>query len=440
MSIVNPETVQKNLASFFDDIRAFISQSLSSDKKLLRTLDKVEGQVQEVIQQWATREKDLYQELELASRIQQGTLPPFTDNWEGVRYTAYLSPMARVSGDFFDVIKSKSFYKLIVADVSGHGLPAALVTMAAKEVFHAPDISRLTPKEFFRKVNTEIYKRITTHDYLTAFALHFFDSQEFLYSNAGHQPAILLKGASKEFEFLEATGAFLGAIEDSSQLFSEARHKLYPGDRLFIFTDGLVEQRNGQDEIFGLDRLKNKLWEFWDYSGFELIQALVQEYDAFRGEVGLTDDVTLLVVELDSAYLETMQLVQEGKALLRKREYNEALAKGYQAHDKLPYLPETNYVVAVALYYMARYEEALPYFEEFFKKIQYRMRTVGVIYFDSLLRAGRDKKAFGFGKQLVNEKMPALFYRKLVGLAESMDNSQVAEMARDKLKQKGFAE
>jgi hypothetical protein len=68
------------------------------------------------------------------------------------------------------------------------------------------------------------------------------------------------------------------------------------------------------------------------------------------------------------------------------------------------------------------------------------MRTVGVMYFDSLLRAGRDKKAFEFGKQLINEKMPALFYRKLVGLAESIDNSQVAEMARDKLKQKGFAD
>ncbi len=386
-----------------------------------------------MFQEFYDRELELQKELLLASKIQQGSLPPMEDNWDGVHYHAYLEPMTEVSGDFFDVIKAKNFYKIIIADASGHGIPAALVTMAAKEAFRSPQSAKFTPKEFLKSVNTEICKRITTEDYLTGFILHFLNSQEFLYASAGHHPAFVLRQESKQMDTLDSQGTFIGALAEANDFFAEEKSRLNPGDKLVVYTDGLIEQRNNDDEIFGLDRFMNILHQGWDISGKTLLQSIVDEHKRFRRGCHITDDMTIIVVELEQDFFQAKTWIEKGKKYLRQKEYTEALRCGQQARALVNYLPEMNYVIAVSLYYLQRYEESLPFFRDFLRKIQFRMRTVGVIFFDALIQCGEYQEAMDFGKQILNEKMPSIYYRKMLDLAKKMGKKNIEQIVLNKL-------
>jgi sigma-B regulation protein RsbU (phosphoserine phosphatase) len=300
-----------------------------------------------------------------------------------------------------------------MSDVSGHGVPAALVTMAAKQTYQTQTIFKRTPVDFFQYINEEIYNRITTSDFLTAFNLYFTSSTDLIYAGAGHPPAYLIRHNSQEIQELTTHGVLLGAFLQVNRQFEEKRIKIYPGDRVVLFTDGILEQLNEKGEQFGEKRLKELLIRYAELELPEMVDKIVSHVDTFRGQVPLQDDLTILVVQLSPHYDRAQEFAVLGRQAMEAEDYSESLRYGRRIYELIPYLPEGVFLIGVSLYYLKRYDEAIPYLKQYLRKFLDSVTTVGYMYFRSLLEMGRRDEAVAYGKRIIFEDMPVTFYEEL---------------------------
>ncbi len=361
------------------------------------------------------QEKDaaLANELNLAAEIQKGILPPAQGVWDGLEYSAMIQPMERVSGDFYEVIKRRDFFNVIVSDVSGHGVPAALVTMAAKQIFQTQTVMKRTPTSFFKFINEEIYNRITTTDYLTIFNLYFTNSQDFIYSSAGHNPALLWRYNTKRVKELSTDGVLIGVFPDAGHHYEERREHLYPGDKILIFTDGMIEQENPRGEPFGEKRLKQCFEQWAHLSPKKLVDHILREFHNFRESVGLQDDISLFALQLTPHYYEAMDMVKQAKDFLSNSEFEEALLIGKKIYALTPFLPDGHYIIGVSYFYLKRYDKALEFLKKYLSKFLDSVTSVGYMYFRCLIETGQIEQALVYGKKVLFEDMPVSFYEDL---------------------------
>jgi sigma-B regulation protein RsbU (phosphoserine phosphatase) len=238
-------------------------------------------------------------ELELARAIQHSLLPQQMPNVPGLRIQGAFLPMSAVAGDFYDVtVMPDGRVVVIVADVSGHGVPAALVASMVKVAFAAEAERYDRPGEVLAGINRALTGKFE-RAYVTAFCV-MIDAlrHNIAYAAAGHPPALLRRrdGAT---ERLDEGGMALALLPVAS--YSTAEVPFHAGDRLLVFTDGLLEaSRESDDEFFGdaeLSRVTGAVSPSADMLGAVL--------DAYRKWIGrgtpLTDDVTLVLVERTEA-------------------------------------------------------------------------------------------------------------------------------------------
>ena len=236
-------------------------------------------------------------ELEYAKQIQLSALP--TNFPTGEDYSIYAQMIAakEVGGDFYDFYKlNDTTVAFLAADVSGKGIPAAMFMMTAKTIIKDLAESGMAVHDIFTKANDKLCENNEADMFVTAW-MGIVDLQTGMmkYANAGHNPP-LLKHADGSFAYLRSRAGFvLAGIEGFNYRVNELQLK--PGDRLFLYTDGVPEATNAESELYGEDRLLNFMNLSGAVASADLLPALKADIDAFVGEAPQFDDITMLMFD-----------------------------------------------------------------------------------------------------------------------------------------------
>ena len=236
-------------------------------------------------------------ELNVATQIQADMLPkifpPYAEREEFI-LAASMDPAKEVGGDFYDFFfVDESHLGLVVADVSGKGVPAALFMVIAKTLIKNKSASGVGPAEILTEVNNQLCEGNEAELFVTVWlAIIDIYSGKGLAANAGHEhPA--LKRADGSFELIQYKHSPAVATMEGLR-FREHEFELHPGDTLIEYTDGVTEATNKDNELFGNDRLLASLNKNPDASPEELIKNLRKDIDEFVDTAPQFDDITIL--------------------------------------------------------------------------------------------------------------------------------------------------
>jgi serine phosphatase RsbU (regulator of sigma subunit) len=234
------------------------------------------------------------QEYEEAREIQERLLPKQIPQVPGLEISGSWRPARVVGGDYFDVFRlSESKLGLCIGDVSGKGMPAALLMSNLQAVVKALATDDISPKELVAKVNRVMWRNTTEDKFITLFyALVDAKARTLQFTNAGHNAPVLTRQDGTQVR-LEEGGLIVGAFQESE--YGQGQIGLRPCDRLVMFTDGITEAVNEKDEEFGENRLVEACVRGCQLSAQALHDSL---FDAVTGFCGgeFDDDATLLVV------------------------------------------------------------------------------------------------------------------------------------------------
>ena len=208
-----------------------------------------------------------------------------------------------MGGDFFDVVPleviplSESRMGILIADVSGKGVPAALFMALSRVIVRVSSTWFKIPSEIIAHANVIISADAKTGMFVTLF-YGVLDEKErkLTYVNAGHNPPIIFRGNSGKTEELESTGVAIGIMDDAA--YSQAEVGLSPGDIVLLYTDGVTEAINENEEMFEVERLMDTITGAPSGPASEIMENVIRAVFAFSGKTPQYDDITLMVVKV----------------------------------------------------------------------------------------------------------------------------------------------
>lgn len=244
------------------------------------------------------RQRRTESEIELARKVVENLLPRSFPSIEGFDIYGTTIPVREVGGDYLDLIASISDrLGVLVADVSGKGLAAALIMVTFRAYIHATVINELAMRVVMARVNRLVHEATDGDRFITTFyGLIDPENKRLLYINAGHNPPLLLSTDGTS-QLLAQGGLPLGIFDDSR--YSESVIDFRSGDVLVIYTDGVVEARNAKDDQFGLHRLEEVVRMSEDRRAYEIAQAITSAVHEHSLDLnGPEDDLTVLVIKV----------------------------------------------------------------------------------------------------------------------------------------------
>lgn len=244
--------------------------------------------------------KRLQGQLEVARQVQLALLPPEDPALPGFDISAYNFPTEEVSGDYYDWVRIyDDQIAIVIADVSGKGVPAAILMAflraslrAASHIGYATHIS-------MAKVNYLLWESIERNQFVTAiYGILDASNRTLSYSNGGHNPPLLIRADGKT-SFLDRGEQPLGMFRDTR--YHELHLVFEPGDVLVLYTDGLTEAESPAGEEFGRDRLVEAVKQSIDKPAREMIASIQMTVLEWTASAGATDDVTFFIIKAMSA-------------------------------------------------------------------------------------------------------------------------------------------
>ncbi|MBN1510096.1 MAG: SpoIIE family protein phosphatase [Sedimentisphaerales bacterium] len=248
------------------------------------------------------------QDLDAAARVQRTLLPEGFPNVQGWRFAWSYRPCDELAGDALNIIRiNDRLIGLYLLDVSGHGVPAALLSVAVTRSLHSPQAGAASlvagpgtnpeavgPAEVVSRLNS-LYPMESNggHYFTMIYGLLDVRTRQLRFTVAGH-PGPILATSGEPPRRLDVRGLPIGMIE--SARYDEAVVELRPGDRLYLHSDGLNEEINAQREEFGDERLLNAVANSGALGLDEVVESLVQSVVVWRGEDHLRDDVSILAI------------------------------------------------------------------------------------------------------------------------------------------------
>jgi len=277
-----------------DDLDAYSNDDL---EVLMLLASKVAIIIEKVMLHEQLIEKQrLETQLEVARQVQLELLPPRDPELEGFDISAYNFPTEEVSGDYYDWVRIyDDQIGIVIADVSGKGVPAALLMAflraslrAATHIGYATHIS-------MSKVNYLLWESIERNQFVTAFyGILDATNRTLSYSNAGHSPALLMS-ADGTARFEERGSVPLGMFRDSR--YYEYFETLQSGQALVLYTDGVTEAMNSEGDEYGRERLVDAVRQSRDLSAREMIDFIHRDLTAWTDGRGSHDDVTFFIIK-----------------------------------------------------------------------------------------------------------------------------------------------
>jgi sigma-B regulation protein RsbU (phosphoserine phosphatase) len=246
-----------------------------------------------------TAEKERYaKEMEIAKEIQDTFLPESVPKIPGFEVAAVTIPAMEIGGDLYDFIPvAGERTGFVIADVSGKGVSAALYMALSRTLLHASGGREPEPSRALRNANCLIYDEGRSSMFITVFyGVLDPGRMQFSYVNAGHNPPLLMRPGEAGTWMTDAKGIALGVIPDVNIVASTL--DLRRGDTLILYTDGVTEAFNEQEEYFGEERLLDSARRHRSQPAQEIMMALLEEITGFAGSAPQSDDITLVVIRV----------------------------------------------------------------------------------------------------------------------------------------------
>lgn len=270
----------------FDDLEITINKTLEEITQIRKSAEEHDQLI------------SIQQDLTTAREIQQAILPknfpPFPSR---IEFDLYASMVAakEVGGDFYDFFMiDKDRLGFVIGDVSGKGVPAAIFMAVSRTLIRATGLKGIPTDECMNYVNNLLCNESVSCMFVTVFyGILNMTNGELEYVNAGHNPPFVL--SSGNIKFLEMTGGtILGCIEGLK--YQSKKCTFQPGDRLFLYTDGVTEAFNKEGKAYGEYRLKDILRNNLDKSTEEMVKLVSQDVNEFSTGVPQSDDITMLAI------------------------------------------------------------------------------------------------------------------------------------------------
>ena len=233
-------------------------------------------------------------DVQQAAVIQQSLLPSSPPYIAGYETAGRSQPADVVGGDFFDFsVFGDEVFSVAVGDASGHGLPAALLVRDVVTGLRMGVEKEMKMAEALQKLNRVIHRSTLSARFISLFYGEIESNGNIFYVNAGHPPPLLVHGT--QVTQLKATGLILGAVSEIS--LRRAFTRFESGDVLILYSDGLLERLNSDNEEFGVDRLGELIIQHQQKSAQEILEVIYQSVSAFGNQATWEDDVTAVVVK-----------------------------------------------------------------------------------------------------------------------------------------------
>jgi serine phosphatase RsbU (regulator of sigma subunit) len=261
----------------------------------LSTFDRMRLQIEETHRKLRAKEA-LERDLAIAREVQQGLLPHSVPEFRGIELRGICIPAIGVGGDYYDFLElGEGQLGLVIADVSGKGIPAALLTAGLQASVRALFRPTSDTGELTARLNDSLSRVVSGSRYATLFVARYDrDTRTLHYTVAGHHPPLLLRG--KHVTRLSQGGVPIGLFEESS--YRELSHQLAPGDLLALFTDGIVESPNADSEEFGEGRLIELLRRHAELPLERIVEHVLAGLSQWSANQQAHDDLTLVLLRV----------------------------------------------------------------------------------------------------------------------------------------------
>lgn len=266
------------------------------------TIRKTLDHVAEIKQSQQAQENLLAirQELGVAARIQQSilprTFPPFPQRTD-FQLHASMIPAKEVGGDFFDFfLLDQDHLGLVLGDVSGKGVPAALFMAVSRTLLRATALQKLAPGECLQYVNTTLAAQNPSHMFVTLFyGILNTRTGELRYANGGHNPPYVFSREGKVRVLPgDKNGMIVGLLDGAS--YQTASHTIAPGEGLFVFTDGVTEAMDRNQDFFTEEKLEGLLAQHGALPVDQLVQQVMASVEQFAAGTAQSDDITVMAM------------------------------------------------------------------------------------------------------------------------------------------------
>ena len=262
------------------------------------TIDRTLQHVQEWREALSSRDKlvTLQNELDVASKMQQSILPAQFPSGPDYQVFGSMKSARNVGGDFFDIVKLEDGrIGLAIADVSDKGVPAALFMMSTRTLLKGAAIGHDQPGRVLETVNDLLNEDNETMMFVTLFYAIFDPSNgSFTFANGGHNPPLIVHPDGSSTLMESTDGVALGVLPDFR--FQQKSVTLAPGETVVLYTDGVTEALNADDEEFGVARLQEVFSGPPPNEPRQKTQEIFDAVNAFAGETPQSDDVTCLIL------------------------------------------------------------------------------------------------------------------------------------------------
>ena len=241
----------------------------------------------------------IHKELEIARQIQSSTLPREVPRLPSLELAARYVPMSAVAGDFYDfLVLDESHVGILIADVTGHGVPAALIASMLKVAFAAQLDYAADPSRVLTGLNRALCGKFEEHFVTAAYVFADAEKGVLRYAGAGHPPLMLASGSSGNVRQIEENGVMLGLFPEAA--YSSTEVALGSGDRCLLYTDGVFEAMNTAREEFGKPRLEHFLKTHVHLAADGFTKSLLEEVAQWAGHANgrrQDDDITVLALD-----------------------------------------------------------------------------------------------------------------------------------------------
>ncbi|MCR9143408.1 MAG: SpoIIE family protein phosphatase [bacterium] len=365
-SLLGTISIEKDIPHFYKEDDLEILESMSSQLGLaMNEVRLIEGLID--------AQKRINDDLKMGRIVQGQIIQSEIQPWNSIHFGSYYEPMVEVSGDYFDVIRKGNSVSILAADVSGHGVSAALVTVTIHHEFRRCVDAGMGLPEIMEELGESIRPKLPAETYFTVQLIRIYADHSYSFVNGGHNHLIKYVKSSNTFEQIDAPGIPLGIMQARREDYPEVFGKLNPGDILVTYTDGMTEQRNEEGEEAGLERLLYWLHEQnaalsetgKNYQVGELCNAVVDRWKAFVGNVPRGDDVNIVMTMCNPNLPMAQESYREARKALKAGNNNRAFTHGSKAYSFEPSLHD-NLLLLARLYYREQdYASTARYLEEY---------------------------------------------------------------------------
>ncbi|WP_265396653.1 SpoIIE family protein phosphatase [Leptospira levettii] len=237
-------------------------------------------------------------ELGLARKLQYSILPEEAPNVVGIKTEFYYEPMDSIGGDFFDFHAiSETELGVLIADVSGHGIPAALVSAMLKIAFSTQVRLAKEPSQLLNQINTTLLGKMKGAFVTASYVYINLETKQMIHARCGHPPLILNRKGENKAKLSMPQGKLIGWIPELD--IQEDHIQIQSGDRIVLYTDGITEATNAKKEMIGQENWETMSHRYSGYPVTESKRLLLEKIKEFTGNRTPDDDVTLVILEIE---------------------------------------------------------------------------------------------------------------------------------------------